>query len=65
MFWMRNKENIFPIRTLIWRPDFVVLFMFIVMKLNRYSSIDKLNGPFKLMVLLTGLFAEHCSALNP
>ena len=21
MFWMRNKENIFPIRTLIWRPD--------------------------------------------
>ena len=21
MFWMRNKENNFPIRTLIWRPD--------------------------------------------
>ena len=20
-FWMRNKENSFPIRTLIWRPD--------------------------------------------
>ena len=20
MFWMRNKENSFPIRTLIWRP---------------------------------------------
>ena len=20
MFWMRNKENNFPIRTLIWRP---------------------------------------------
>ena len=20
MFWMRNKENIFSIRTLIWRP---------------------------------------------
>ena len=20
MFWMRNKENIFQIRTLIWRP---------------------------------------------
>ena len=22
MFWMRNKENNFPIRTLIWRPAF-------------------------------------------
>ena len=21
MFWMRNKENNFPIRTLIWRPN--------------------------------------------
>ena len=21
MFWMRNKENKYPIRTLIWRPD--------------------------------------------
>ena len=21
MFWMRNKENNFPIRTLIWRPE--------------------------------------------
>ena len=21
MFWMRNKENNFPKRTLIWRPD--------------------------------------------
>ena len=21
MFWTRNKENSFPIRTLIWRPD--------------------------------------------
>ena len=21
MFWMRNEENNFPIRTLIWRPD--------------------------------------------
>ena len=21
MFWMRNKENNFPIGTLIWRPD--------------------------------------------
>ena len=21
MFWMRNKENNFPIPTLIWRPD--------------------------------------------
>ena len=21
MFWMRNKENSFPIRTLIWRPN--------------------------------------------
>ena len=21
MFWMRNKENKFPIHTLIWRPD--------------------------------------------
>ena len=21
MFWMRNKENNFPIRTLVWRPD--------------------------------------------
>ena len=21
MFWMRNKENNFPISTLIWRPD--------------------------------------------
>ena len=21
MFWVRNKENNFPIRTLIWRPD--------------------------------------------
>ena len=20
MFWMRNKENSFPLRTLIWRP---------------------------------------------
>ena len=25
MFWMRNKENNFPIRTLIWRPDTVPL----------------------------------------
>ena len=24
MFWMRNKENSSPIRTLIWRPVFVV-----------------------------------------
>ena len=23
MFWMRNKENDFPIHTLIWRPDLV------------------------------------------
>ena len=23
MFWMRNKENNFPIRTLIWRPDYI------------------------------------------
>ena len=21
MFWMRNKENSFPIHTLIWRPE--------------------------------------------
>ena len=21
MFWMRNKENKFPIHTLIWRPE--------------------------------------------
>ena len=25
MFWMRNKENNFPIRTLIWRPELVFL----------------------------------------
>ena len=24
MFWMRNKENNFPIRTLIWSPELVV-----------------------------------------
>ena len=23
MFWMRNKENNFPIHTLIWRPGFI------------------------------------------
>ena len=23
MFWMRNKENNFPIRTLIWRPGVI------------------------------------------
>ena len=22
MFWMRNKKNNFPVRILIWRPDF-------------------------------------------
>ena len=25
MFWMRNKENNFPIRTFIWRPGFNVI----------------------------------------
>ena len=29
MFWMRNKENNFPIRTLIWRPD-KILGVFVV-----------------------------------
>ena len=24
MFWMRNKENKFPMPTLIWRPDLCV-----------------------------------------
>ena len=24
IFWMSTKENSFPIRTLIWRPDFTV-----------------------------------------
>ena len=24
MFWMRNKENNFPIRTLIWRPEVIL-----------------------------------------
>ena len=24
MFWMRNKENNFPIRTLIWRPGYSI-----------------------------------------
>ena len=22
MFWLRNKKNKFPVRTLIWRPEF-------------------------------------------
>ena len=26
MFCMRNKDNIFPIRTLIWRPERVCVF---------------------------------------
>ena len=25
MFWMRNKENNFPIHTFIWRPGFNVI----------------------------------------
>ena len=25
MFWMRNKENNFPIRTLIWRPALITI----------------------------------------
>ena len=24
MFWMRNKKNSFPIRTLIWRPEYIL-----------------------------------------
>ena len=31
MFWLRNKENIFPIRTLIWRPVECVILTWIVL----------------------------------
>ena len=33
MFWMSYKENSFPIRTLIWRPEnvFVILPMFVLL----------------------------------
>ena len=26
MFWIRDKENIFPIHTLIWRPEYMLIF---------------------------------------
>ena len=40
MFWMRNKENSFPIRSLIWSPGsgiirgnlFVCLFVFVALR---------------------------------
>ena len=28
MFWIRNKENNFPIHTLIWRPGLIQVFTF-------------------------------------
>ena len=46
MFWMRNKDNSFPIHTLIWRPDcFIACFVFFYFQAFKTlrSFIEKLE----------------------
>ena len=43
MFWMRNKENSFPIRTLIWRPAREVI---TVIKVFTLLSIQVEHDPW-------------------
>ena len=64
MFWMRNKENNFPIRTLIWRPGF-----------GRNSFSNSFYGhPFPSAVSIraeisflrkSGHYLEQCRWVNP
>ena len=47
MFWMRNKENIFPIHTLILRPVFKVNFG--IKKITFYEKGIASIGPFPII----------------
>ena len=41
MFWLRNKKNNFLVRTLFWRPAFIILD--IMIKLNSHLSYKHLS----------------------
>ena len=57
MFWMRNKENNFPIRTLIWRPGPVHKIS--VLKYNNPSSRIEGSGESVHMHGLTRALTAH------
>ena len=51
MFWMRNNENGFPIRSLIWRPDsFVVIYRFFSSKINLFKKFFHEHYQFQIQI---------------
>ena len=41
MFWMRNKENNFLIRTLIWRPELHWNLFYVYVLINENKELEK------------------------
>ena len=54
MFWMRNKENNFPIHTLIWRP--VITFANI---LGPDQALQNVDPDLNLMLFLKEFFEKR------
>ena len=53
MFWMRNKENKFPIGTLIWRPDYAF-------SLNRQARSVKKKKKKSENIKVLGMKVQYC-----
>ena len=74
MFWMRNKENNFPIRTLIWRPAVWTQIILVLMEqfdLDPYCSHVKFGQCMLLKFCLFDLnlydpvmFSSHIFSLS-